>query len=66
VMADINVKEMELGTMIRQIKNKYERVTKLEEKAKSREVLLSQINDAKDEALKDGKTKNQSYRKIIP
>jgi len=52
-MADLSVKEMELGTMTSQLKNKDARVTLLEEQAKSREVLLTQINIAKEEALKE-------------
>jgi chromosome segregation ATPase len=52
-MIDLSVKEMELGTMTNQLKNKDARVTELEEQAKSREVLLAQINVAKEEALKE-------------
>jgi hypothetical protein len=53
VMDDLSVEEIELGTLTSQLKNKSAKVEKLEEQAKSREVLLSKLNANKYEALKE-------------
>jgi hypothetical protein len=50
VMEDLSVKGIELDTLTNKLKHKDAKITELEEHVKRREVLLAQINVAKEEA----------------
>jgi hypothetical protein len=53
IMSDLSVKEIELGTVTNRLKYNEARVAELEDQMKSIEVLLNQINVAKEEAQQE-------------
>jgi hypothetical protein len=53
LMVDLSVKEKELGSLNTQLRNKIYNIIELEEQVKNSEILLSELNADKNEALKE-------------